>query len=115
MPKDIVDIAGSFAPQGTSSPNPTSSGGEYVVTRSDVGTYVLTFNRAFSRFICGTTQVQAHTLTPVMSQLGDFASTSPNRPANITITVMLTATGAATDIAANANNQIHFRFTFLTV
>lgn len=112
--RDYVDVDMSFAPNGASAVAATSVKGKgiYSVARTSAGLFTITFSCDYVALVCATGTLQLATGDDKYIQFGTF--TAPTSSARGTMTVRVwDASGAAeTDVAANANNIIHCRFTF---
>jgi hypothetical protein len=97
----VTFIAGSFAPAGVSAPT-APLGNSFTVARTNVGEYTLTLDRVYLQLVSATATVQLASVANLNMQVGTV-----NLAAR---TVVLTALAGATptEIAANANNRVHF-------
>jgi hypothetical protein len=93
-------------PNGTSTPTIGENPDKVLasVSRSGVGVYVLTLNDKFLALRSVHCQVQLNAAANTMVQVTGATTVATTKQITITI---LTA-GAAADIAANANNILHF-------
>ena len=107
---ELVEISGSFSPQGTSPPLAAHNGQEFMVQRLDVGMYLLTFYQPFGALLGGSAQLQLHTPILAGAVLGDFKAWTASRLATLVIVAM--GSSGALDIAADKNNTILFHFIF---
>lgn len=100
--------AGRFAPAGTGAITyPTTVHPGYNVARVGVGLFDITFtDRRYphvNSFVCG---LQANAVAASSVQMVSY--TAPTATANAVVRVRLEVAGAEADLAANANNQVHF-------
>lgn len=100
--------SGRFAPAGTGAPTyPTTVHPGWSVARAGVGLFDITFTEKrypfVHSFICG---LQANAVAASSVQMVSY--TAPTATANAVVRVRLEVAGAEADLAANANNQIHF-------
>jgi hypothetical protein len=101
-------ISFSIAPQGAAAPKIISGTGIKSVTRTSAGLYVVNFAHAY-RFLIEaqlTPQFSALTATTVQF-VGLNVKASGTGKQSASIQCLTTTTGAAVDIAANANNLIY--------
>lgn len=93
-------------PNGTSTPTVGENPDKVLesVSRSGVGVYVLTLNDKFLALRSVHCQVQLNAAANTMVQVTGATTVATTR----TITVTILTAGAAADIAANANNILHF-------
>ena len=100
--RDIHILAGSFAPAGTGAPT-TLIGGDFSVTRTGVGVYVVQLTKRAKACLFSTAS-------------GGFSASPAGDDFNITtdvlnagqVTITYCPNGTPTDIAANALNRVHF-------
>lgn len=105
--RDLVMIAGSFAPNGGSAVDATTRRGlGFSVARTSAGLFTVTLNAKmkFASLVSGNCTLQQTTATDLKAQLGDVDLSAR------TIKIRLLAVATETDLAANANNRIHFLF-----
>lgn len=93
-------------PNGTSTPTVSDNPDKVVasVSRSGVGTYTITFTEKYLALRAITCQVQLNAAADTQVQITGATAVAGAKTVGITI---LTA-GVAADIAANANNLLHF-------
>jgi hypothetical protein len=93
-------------PNGTSTPTIGDNPDKVVasVSRSGVGVYVITFTEKYLELRSITCQVQLNAAANTFVQLTGATTV----PTTKTITTTILTAGAAADIAANANNVLHF-------
>jgi hypothetical protein len=101
---------GSFAPAGASAPTNLRGAG-FTVVRASAGRWTVTVQGlSFSKVVKVTAGVQLNaapaTTTDVLV-IGDVA----NSNGNVTFDILYRENATATDIAANANNRVHFSLT----
>jgi hypothetical protein len=100
-------IAGSFAPAGAGAPTDQNGSG-FSVTRTGAGTFQVKLTDTWPKLNSGKASLQLHTADKLAAQLGDVDLVAKTA----VIRVVDSSTGVATDVAANANNRIHFEFWF---
>lgn len=103
-------VEGRFFPQGTGQPTQGSGQGQFTVTRSGVGTFLITFAEKYARLSSYECAIQHTTAVDLKGQFGDFTAATATTPA--TIVFRLVAVAAATDMAANANSSVAVKFIF---
>lgn len=105
--REPVVIEGSFAPNGAGAVDNTSNEGVgFSVARSGVGVFTVTFKETFFALISHQLGLQLNALADSDLQLGAVSLSGKTAVINVK------TAGVAADIAANANNRIHFKFTF---
>jgi hypothetical protein len=103
----LVKIEGSFAPNGSSALVSTSTKGKaFTVARTGVGVFVVTLNDKYAELISTRCGVQLSALADTDVLFGPIDVISAK-----TVTILVKTAGVAADIAANANNRIHFSLT----
>jgi hypothetical protein len=100
-----VDLAGSIFPAGAGVP--TIKGRGFTAVRTAQGIFTITFDDQFVDFESFTASLQLAALTARWVQWGTFVAASRT----LVVTVH-DATPTAQDVAANANNAVHFRARF---
>lgn len=98
----LILIAGSFAPAGTSAPTDVKGMG-FSVARSGVGEYTITLDEKYSELVSACGQVQMNTATDLNLQVEDYVAASK------TLVIQALAGATPTEIAANADNRVHFQ------
>lgn len=133
--KRLIDIAGSFGTNGSSSPAASSvkglgfgyapSAGVMAVkgsspgvtttagvVRSTTGTYVITPEDTFQDVNVFSTDLQVASASANWAQPGPIANTAvANQAPNLTIFV-INSSGSLQDVAANASSRVHFFIQF---
>ena len=97
-------IAGSFKPNGSSAvDNTANTGAGWTVARSGTGSFTVTLDDAYPGLLSGqcSLALNAAADSKVMFGAIDVASAK-------TVIINVITTASAADIAANANNRIHF-------
>lgn len=75
--KNLVDIVGSFAPNGSSAVSAASNKGEgFTVARTSAGLFTITFEQVYKALISGTATLQLATGVSQHVQLGTFTAAS---------------------------------------
>ncbi len=101
--KDLIIIAGSFAPNGSSAISAASKKGRgWTVAYTSTGLYTITFGNVFPHLISFVPGLQHPTAVDLTIQAGVYTAASK------TITVTTLAVATPTDVAADANARIHF-------
>lgn len=104
-----VDIMGSFAPNGSGAVASSSVNGKgFTVSRVSAGLFRVQLANQFPKLIAATVSLQLAAGDDKAVQLGTYNATSKT----VDIRVWDTSGAAETDVAANANNRIHFNLTF---
>lgn len=100
-----VVVAGSFAPNGSSALVATSTYGVgFTVAYTSTGLYTITFSDLYPKLVSFTYGLQLSSGADMILQAGDYSSTA----GTIKIRAWDISDAAVADIAANANNRIHF-------
>lgn len=101
----VTLLCGSFAPNGASAIDSASNKGRgYTVARSAQGLFTVTLaNLGWSSLLCGTLTPQMAAATSVNLQFRAVDVTTAG-----TVQIANAPAGSDTDIAANANNRVHF-------
>ncbi len=103
--REVVCIAGSFAPAGTGAITAVFGKG-FTAARTGVGVFVVTLGSRYQRLQCGVPGQHRSAATNDTLTLG-VVSVTPT--AANTVQILSNATGGAgVDIAANADNRCHF-------
>lgn len=105
--KGLVDIEGSFVPNGSSAIDNTKNTGKgFTVAYTSTGLYTITFVREFPALQSFVTGLQ-------MATPADWTLiTGPYSQANKTIQIASFSGGSQTDVAAATGNVIHFKARF---
>lgn len=105
--RELVIVAGSFAPDSANPPTSTTlRGNGWTAVWTSTGIWTITFAEAYPELVAGIATIQRSSDADTVAQLGVYT------PATRTITVKSLAAATATDIAANANNRVNFIFVF---
>ena len=97
-------IAGSFKPNGSSAvANTDNTGTGFTVARSGTGSFTVTLDAKYPGLLSGQCSLALNAVADSKVQFGaiDVASAK-------TVVINVITTASAADIAANANNRIHF-------
>jgi hypothetical protein len=106
--RNLRVIAYSFAPQGTSAPIRVTGNLIKSFTRTGVGTFVVAFQRPFRFLVDAQVTLGLGTFAAQSVQYsGINVKASGTGKQSATIQVFTTSSGAASDIAAGANNIIY--------
>jgi hypothetical protein len=103
--REVVLICGSFAPAGTGTITGAKGDG-WAATRSGVGVFTITFEHNWQDLIAAIGTVQLSTAADMDAQVGDYTAASR------TLVLRTVAGATETDIAADANNRVHFVVAF---
>jgi hypothetical protein len=102
LDKGVVMLQGSFAPAGTGAPT-TVRGKGFSVARTSAGLFTVTLQDKYQHLISGDIQIQLATGADLKGQFGAIDVSSAK-----TVQIRVLAVAVATDIAADANNRVHF-------
>ncbi len=106
LTRELIPLAGSFAPNGSSAIAATSRKGlGYTVAYTSTGLYTITFTDPQADLVAFECQLQLATGDDKFLQMGTLVNTAT--PV-IQIRCWDVSGAAVADIAANANNRIHF-------
>lgn len=105
LTRETVLIAGSFAPAGTGAPTAVQGKG-FTVARTGVGTFLVTFADKYAALAAATGTLQLAALADSVIQFGSYDASAK------TLVVRVLTAGVAADVAADANNRVHFDLTF---
>ena len=97
-------VCGSFAPNGSSAVDSASNEGTgWSVARSGTGSFTVTLDAKYPALLSGQCSIALNAVADSKVQFGaiDVASAK-------TVVINVITTASAADIAANANNRIHF-------
>lgn len=98
-----VCVMGSFAPNGVGAiSNASNTGRGYSVTRTGVGAYQILFDDAYVELVSATATVQLAAVADLKIVVGAFVQAAR------TLVLTAVAVAAPTEIAAAANNRVHF-------
>ncbi len=104
--RELIPLAGSFAPNSTSAVDATSRKGlGWSVARTSTGLFTITFSDTFSDLVAFEAQLQLVTADDKYLQIGTLVNTATPI---VQIRVMDISGAAVADVTANANNRIHF-------
>lgn len=104
-----VVVNGSFAPNGSSALVATSNQGRgFTVARTSAGLFTITFADKYANLISFTHGLQLAAGDDKVTQGGTYTAASKT----LTLRVWDVSAAAETDVAANANNRIHFQVIF---
>lgn len=105
--RELVLVAGSFAPDSANPPTSTTlRGNGWTAARTSTGVWTITFAESYPELVAGLATIQRSSDADTVAELGVYTAASR------TITVKSLAAATATDIAANANNRVNFLFVF---
>ena len=103
LQRELIPIVGSFAPNGSSAVAASSRKGPgWSVARTSAGLFTITLTDKWNDFVSGSATAQLATAADINAQLGVWTAASK------TITIRLIAVATETDVAADANNRVHF-------
>lgn len=100
-------ISGSFAPAGTGAVTAVKGRG-FTVARSGAGVFTITLDRIYQDLISANACVQLATAADMAAQIGSYSK------ANRTLVIRTVVAATETDIAADANNRVHFDLVLVT-
>jgi hypothetical protein len=98
-------VAGSFAPAGTGAPTDVYGTG-FTVVRTSAGLFTVTLTNPAIRIRGGTVSLQKAAAADTHAEFGTTAVSAATP--TFQIRVFDSATATETDIAADANNRVHF-------
>jgi len=107
LDKAMTLIAGSFAPAGAGAPT-NQNGTGFAVTRTGAGTFQVKFTDAWPKVISARAHIQLNAADKLAAQVGAIDLVAKT----MVVRVVDSSTGAATDVAANANNRVNFEVWF---
>ena len=116
--REYVDVEGSFPPNGSSAVTTTYSTtglkgrGLASVVRTSAGLFTLTFQQQYADLVNFTCSLQLASGGDQIVQMGTYTAPTGTTGAVVQIRVWDISGAAVDDIAANANNRIHWRATF---
>lgn len=111
--RETVIVEGSFAPNGAGAVDATSNKGKgFSVARTGAGTFEITFDEKYVDLISFRHNLQLSAADDKYTQAGDYTAPTVSAAAKIVVRVWDASGAAATDVAANANNHIHFSAIF---
>lgn len=102
----VVTLAGSFAPNGSSAVSSASNLGHgWSVVRTSTGLFTITLEDSYVSLLSLTASLQLATADDKMVQVGSCDVSSAK---TVQIRVWDISSAAVADVAADANNRIHF-------
>tara|TARA_R100000808_G_C2073777_1_gene100238 strand:+ start:116 stop:496 length:381 start_codon:yes stop_codon:yes gene_type:complete len=104
MNPHVKIVCGSFAPNGSSAVDSASNEGTgWSVARTGTGSFTVTLDAKYPALLSGQCSIGLNAVADSKVQFGaiDVASAK-------TVVINVITTASAADIAANANNRIHF-------
>lgn len=105
----LVKIEGSFAPNGSSALAVASTYGKgFTVARTSAGLFTITLADKYAQLICATLGLQLASGADSFIQFGSIDVVTAK---TVQIRNWDVSDAAVADIAANANNRIHFSLT----
>jgi hypothetical protein len=106
LPKGVKVLAGSFAPNGSSAVSSASVKGlGFTVARTGTGVFTLTLQDAYVDYLGGSLTLALNAADDKYLQFGAIDVVTAK---TVVINVWDISGAALTDVAANANNRIHF-------
>lgn len=111
--KDLKVVAFKFFPQGTGAPvvNAAESRGVASITRTGVGTFLVTLTDAYRVNPGYKPGLQSSAAAALYPQIGDISNVGTSSPVTIVFRIV-NGSGAATDMSAGANNSVSCELTF---
>lgn len=105
--RELIPIAGSFAPNSSSTVALTSRKGlGYSVVRTSTGLFTITLTDAFNDVVCAEAMLQLGTSDDKLTQLGTVVLTGTTPVVQIRVWDISGA--AVADVSANAANRVSF-------
>lgn len=105
--RDVVIIAGSFAPNGSSAISASSRKGKgFTVARTSAGLFTITLTEKYANLLSATATVQHPTAVDLKAQVGVYDASAR------TITITTLAVATATDVTADADARVNFVLVF---
>lgn len=105
-----VIVEGRFAPQGASAPTQLTGQGQFTISRTSAGLFLITFVEKYTRLSSAHATIQAVAAIDLKPQFGTFTAATATTPA--TLALRLIAVATETDQAANANSTVSFQIIF---
>lgn len=99
---ETVHLGGNFDTNGASNPA-SSSTGRFTVARTGTGTYTVTLADTYFDLIAANVSAQCNTAGGFQVEFGAIDENVAK-----TVVIRTLVSGAAADVAANANNRVHF-------
>jgi len=99
--RELVIVAGSFAPD-TANPPTDVRGDGFTVARSGAGLFVLTLDKVWPELESAVATVQLAVAADLDAQIGSVDLSAK------TVEIRLLVAAVETDMAANANNRVNF-------
>ena len=97
-------ICGSFCPNGSSAvDNDSNTGTGFTVARGGTGSFTVTLDAKYPGLLSGQCSIALNAVADSKVQFGAIDVASGK-----TVVINVVTTASAADIAANANNRIHF-------
>lgn len=112
--RELVCVAGSFAPNGSSAVAATSNRGKgFTVARTDVGVFTVTITAEhFHQLQSAVATLQLATADDKYALVGTYTAPTATANATLVINVWDVSGAALSDVAADANNRINFALYF---
>ncbi len=109
LDRGLVDIIGSFAPNGSSAVSATSRQGQgWSVAYTSTGLFTITTTDKFADLVSASATLQLTTADDKFCQIGVVSLSAKT----IQIRVIDASGAALADVSADAGNRINFRLTF---
>ena len=102
---ETVLLTGSFAPAGTGAVTDVKGRG-FTVARTGVGEFTITLRQKYNHLLAAVAGVQLASAADMAPQFGSYDASAK------TLVLRTQAGATPTDIAANANNRVHFTLAF---
>jgi len=103
--RELIPVVGSFAPNGASAVSATSRKGlGWSVARTSAGLFTITFTDKYNDLVCAESSLQLASADDKFTQIGTWTANTKA----LQIRVWDVSGGAVADVAADANNRIHF-------
>jgi hypothetical protein len=101
-------ITGSFAPAGTGAVTAVKGRGFTVARTATAGKFLITLRQKYTHFIGGSLTLQLAATDDLMAHFGVYSASA----GTLEILVRDISGAALSDIAANADNRVHFDLAF---
>lgn len=109
--RNTVNVRGSWAPNGSSAVSASNNlGMGWTVAYTSTGLFTITFDEGYQDLISATVTLQLASGDDKFVQLGTWTKSART----LTVRVWDVSGAAVADVAANANNRIHFNCEFAT-
>lgn len=105
--RELIVLAGSFAPNGSSALDLTQRKGlNFTVSRTSAGLFKITLSDKYADIVSAVASLQAPAAIDLVPQIGLIVASNSTTAASVEIRLL--AAAVATDQAANANARVNF-------